>query len=100
MFPVPWLSDAQPHVAVIGSWDPKSTTVGFSVASRTSYTQLQKKTALSIHLPSSRDSTADWCYVKYAADNRSAQMSGACSKWRLKSVHMYLLHAAESFLSS
>jgi hypothetical protein len=29
-------------MALIGSWDPKSTTVRFSVASRTSYTQLQK----------------------------------------------------------
>jgi len=49
-------------------------------------------------LPSSHDSDADWCYVKYAADDRSAQMLDACSKWRLKFVHMYLLHAAESFL--
>jgi len=65
-------------VPVVGSWDPKSTTLRFSAASRTSYTQVQK-TALAIHLPSSHDSAADWRYVKHAADNSSAQMSGACS---------------------
>ena len=87
-------------VAVVGSWDPKATALRFSVASHTSYTQMQK-TALSIHLPSSHDSAADWCYVKHVADNSSAQMSGACSSGGYSlCICTCLLRGAESFLRS